>query len=101
MSVSTAEPLSSLMSPIAIPATGALTGTPASMSASDDPQTEAIELEPLLSVISETIRITYGNSASVGITALIARSAKNPCPTSRRPGPRIGLVSPTENGGKL
>jgi hypothetical protein len=36
---------------------GALSGTPASISASDPPQTEAIDEEPLDSVISETTRI--------------------------------------------
>ena len=35
------------MRPIAAPATGALIGTPASMSASVEPQVEAIEVEPL------------------------------------------------------
>ena len=43
---------------MATPATGALTGTPASISARLVPQTEAIELEPFDSVISETTRMT-------------------------------------------
>ncbi len=47
----------SLMRPIAIPATGALSSTPASINAKLLPHTDAIELEPLDSVISETIRI--------------------------------------------
>ena len=47
----------SLMSPMAIPATGFLMGTPASISESEPPQTEAIEEDPLDSRISETIRI--------------------------------------------
>ena len=42
---------------MAMPATGERSGTPASMSASDEPQTVAMEEEPLLSVISETRRI--------------------------------------------
>jgi hypothetical protein len=42
---------------MAMPATGAGNGTPASIIESDDPQTVAIELEPLDSVISDTIRI--------------------------------------------
>ena len=40
-----------------MPATCALIGTPASISARLPPQTDAIELEPLDSVISETTRI--------------------------------------------
>jgi len=47
---------SSRISPIATPATGALIGTPASMSESAAPQTDAIEEEPFDSVISETTR---------------------------------------------
>ncbi len=43
-------------SPMAMPATGALIGTPASISASDAPHTEAIDEEPLDSRISETTR---------------------------------------------
>ena len=46
------------MSPIAIPATGAATGTPASISERLVPHTEAIELEPFDSVISDTTRTT-------------------------------------------
>ena len=53
-----------------MPATGALIGTPASISASELPQTEAIEDEPFDSVISDTTRIVYGNDSIVGITAL-------------------------------
>ena len=40
-----------------MPATGAFSGTPASISASEAPHTVAIDEEPLLSVISETTRI--------------------------------------------
>ena len=40
-----------------MPATGRLIGTPASISDSQPPQTEAIEVEPLDSRISETTRI--------------------------------------------
>ena len=47
----------SLISPMAIPATGLVSGTPASIIASEPPQTVAIELEPFDSVISETSRI--------------------------------------------
>ena len=42
---------------MAIPATGALRGTPASIRARLAPQTDAIELEPLDSVISDTTRM--------------------------------------------
>ena len=57
MSVRIANLSPSRIRPIATPATGAFTGTPASIIESDAPQTVAIELEPLLSVISETMRI--------------------------------------------
>ena len=39
-----------------MPATGALRGTPAAISAREPTHTEAMELEPLDSVISETMR---------------------------------------------
>jgi len=45
------------MSPIAIPATGRASGTPASISDSEAPHTEAIDDEPFDSVISDTTRI--------------------------------------------
>jgi hypothetical protein len=51
------------MRPIAMPATGALVGTPASMSASEPPHTDAIDEEPLLSRMSLTTRIVYGKSS--------------------------------------
>jgi hypothetical protein len=44
----------------------AFSGTPASISASEEPQTEAIDEEPFDSVISETTRTVYGNSSIVG-----------------------------------
>ena len=43
-------------SPMATPATGALIGTPASISDSVDPHTDAIELDPLDAITSETVR---------------------------------------------
>ena len=64
--------------PIAIPATDSLIGTPASISAKEAPQTDAIEDEPLDSVISDTTRTVYGNSSIVGITANTPRFAKRP-----------------------
>jgi len=42
--------------PIAIPATGALSGTPASIIASVPPHTEAIDEEPFDSRMSDTMR---------------------------------------------
>ena len=84
-----------------MPATGSEIGTPASMSASVPPHTLAMLDEPFDSRISLMTRIVYGNLSGPGITALSERSASAPCPISRRPGPRIGLHSPTEYGGKL
>ena len=69
---------SSFTKPIAIPATAALIGTPASINAKDAPHTDAIEEEPLDSVISDTTRTTYGNSVRLGITAATPRFAKRP-----------------------
>ena len=57
MSESTAKRSPSRMRPIAMPAVGRFIGTPASISASEEPQTVAIDEEPLDSVISETTRI--------------------------------------------
>ena len=42
--------------PMATPATGALIGTPASMSDRVEPHTEAIELDPLEAITSDTVR---------------------------------------------
>ena len=58
MSVSTTWSSPSLISPIATPATGSETGTPAAWSAIEDAQTEPIDEEPLDSSVSETTRIT-------------------------------------------
>ena len=57
MSESTANFSPSRMRPIAMPAVGRFSGTPASISASEEPHTVAIEDEPFDSVISETRRI--------------------------------------------
>src|SRR4051794_41689175 len=89
------------MRPIAMPATGRLSGTPASISDSDDPQTDAIDDEPLDSRMSDTTRIVYGKSSIDGTTATSARSASAPWPMSRRLGPRMKPASPTENGGEF
>ena len=48
---------------MAMPATGRLSGTPASISARLPPQTVAIDDEPLVSVMSDRTRIVYGNSS--------------------------------------
>ena len=57
MSVRTTVLPFSWMRPMATPETGRLRGTPASMRASVEPQVEAIELEPLDSITSDTTRI--------------------------------------------
>ncbi len=57
MSVSTATRSSSLMRPIATPATCLRSGQPASRSAITQEHTEAIELEPLDSRMSDTRRM--------------------------------------------
>ena len=49
-----------------MPATGALIGTPASISDSVEPQTDAIDVEPFDASTSETTRIVYGHSVDVG-----------------------------------
>src|SRR4030065_1024321 len=97
--ISTSFP--SLINPIAMPATGAEIGTPASIRASEAPHTVAIDEEPFDSRISETILRVYGNRSLPGIIGLIARSASAPCPISLRRGLRRGLASPTLKGGKL
>ena len=84
-----------------MPATCDLIGTPASISASEAPQTLAIDEEPLDSRMSDTTRIVYGNSSLGGSTASTARSARAPWPMSRREGEPKRRTSPTENDGKL
>src|SRR5918999_6431479 len=89
------------MRPIATPATGAFKGTPASISDSEEPHTDAIEDEPFDSRMSDTTRIVYGKSSIDGTTGTSARSASAPWPMSRRLGPRMKPASPTENGGEV
>src|ERR671936_1855494 len=86
---------------MAMPLTGRLIGTPASISASVEPQTDPIDEEPFDSSVSETRRIVYGNSDAGGIIDSSARCASAPWPMSRRFGPRIIPVSPTEYGGNV
>ena len=64
--------------PIAIPATGLLIGTPASISAKQEPQVEPMEVEPLEDKTSDTTRIAYGNSSTGGRTGIKALSASAP-----------------------
>ena len=68
MSESTAHlpVFSSITRPIATPATGALSGTPASISASAPPQTDAIDDEPFDSRMSETMRTRVGELSRPG-----------------------------------
>ncbi len=84
-----------------MPETGALIGTPASIIDIVEPQTEPIDDEPFDSSVSETRRIVYGKSSTLGMTAWSALCASAPWPMSRRFGPRMNPVSPTEKGGKL
>ena len=84
-----------------MPATGRLMGTPASISASVEPQMEACDVEPLEDRTSETTRMAYGNSSTLGITGSRAFSAREPWPISRREVERLALASPVENDGKL
>ena len=70
--------LSSLISPIAVPLTGAFKGTPASNSESVLPHTDPIEVEPLELKTSLTTRNTYGNVSLPGSTGIIALSANAP-----------------------
>ena len=58
MSVRMANLPPSVTRPMAAPATGALIGTPASMSARVEPQVDAIEVEPLDVTASLTTRMT-------------------------------------------
>ena len=99
ISVKTACLSPSNIRPIATPATSFWVLTPAALSASEPPQTLAIELEPLLSKISETTLIVYGDARSM--LGARARLAKFPCPSSRLPGALSGLASPTLKPGKL
>ncbi len=89
------------MMPIAIPETGRMIGTPASIKDKVEPHVEAMEEDPLEANTSETSKLVYGKTSLAGKTGTKAFSAKAPCPISRRPGPRIGRTSPTEYGGKL
>src|SRR6188472_1250118 len=101
MSVRMAYSSPSFTGPIAIPETGDAIGTPACIRDIVEPQTDPIDDEPFDSRVSDTRRIVYGNSSVDGTTASRARCARAPWPMSRRFGPRMKPVSPTEYGGKL
>ncbi len=96
MSVRTRKSSPSLISPMAMPATGSLMGTPASIRARDAPHTEAMDEEPLDSMTWETTRMVKGNSSGPGRTGTMDRSARAPWPISRREGPRSIFTSPTQ-----
>ena len=84
-----------------MPATCAFIGTPASIIDRQPPHTEAIELEPLDSVISDTTRMVYGNSSLAGSSGISARLARRPWPTSRRLVLPMRPASPVAKGGML
>ena len=71
------------------------------MRESDPPHTDAIELDPFDSRMSETTLIVYGKSSYAGSRAWSARSASIPWPVSRRLVPRNIRTSPVEKPGKL
>ena len=61
-----------------------------------DAQILACEVEPLDSKVSDTVRIAYGNSSSLGRTGTSALCQCSVTDFSRLPGPLEGFVSPTE-----
>src|SRR5690554_7763487 len=83
MSLRTAKPPSYFTRPMAMPATGFLMGTPASMSASVLPHALAMDEEPLDSSTSDTTRMVYGNSSSGGMTG--SRSEEHTSELQSRP----------------
>ena len=78
ISTSVVNPSSVVIRPHEIPATGALIGTPAAISARVEPQTEPCDVEPFDERTSDTQRIAYGNSSSDGSTGTRDFSAKAP-----------------------
>ena len=67
-----------VIKPIAMPDTGALIFTPASIKANVPAQTVAIDDDPFDSKISETTLMVYGFSSSDGNTCFKERIAKLP-----------------------
>ena len=93
---------SSAIMPIAMPATGALIGTPASISDSVDAQTRRHRRRAVRAQhVATPAGARTGTPPRVGITGTSARSASAPWPISRRRGEPTRPVSPVENGGKL
>ena len=66
------------MSPMAIPATGAFIGTPASINARQLPHTDPCDVEPFDESTSDTTLIAYGKSSTLGSTGIRALSARAP-----------------------
>ena len=89
----------SVTSPTEMAPTCSAMGTPASMSAMDPAQTAAIELEPLLSMVSALSRTANGHASEPGNAAASDFSAKAPCPISRRLSPPLLGVSSMEKDG--
>ena len=87
--------------PQEMPATGRLIGTPASISASVEPQIEACDVDPFEDTTSDTTRMQYGNSSTEGSTGTSAFSASEPWPTSRRDVERAARASPVDHCGML
>ncbi|KRX82401.1 hypothetical protein T06_2214 [Trichinella sp. T6] len=88
-----------LIKPIATPETELFVGTPASISAKEPAQTDAIDELPLLSSTSAARRMVNGKSD--GTTGRKAFSANAPWPNSRRPMPRADDSSLVANDAKL
>ena len=78
-----------------MPLTGRLIGTPASISASVEPQTEPIDDEPFDSSVSETRRIVYGNRQRPS-DRLERALGEGPVADVAPLEPRMKPVSPTE-----
>src|SRR5262245_1428630 len=87
--------------PMAMPATAALVGTPASISDSDEEHTDAIDVEPFDDRTSDTSRSEYANSSWLGTTGSTARAASAPWPISRRFGEPTRPTSPLAHGAML
>ena len=75
-------------------------GTPASCSARHPAHTDAMEDDPLDSVMVLSSLTVNGNCSSLGMMGASARSARLPCPTSLRFAAPTLPVSPTDEGGK-
>jgi len=91
----------SVISHIAIHATGALIGTHASIRANVEPQVAAIEDDQFDDNISVTTLIVYGNSSFEGITGNKALSANAQCQIALFHTANLFDTSHTQKGGKL